>query len=765
MKFDTMRAIFMAALVAACFTLNAAEAQTECALDACADVDAAIEFWEGRTSQLAQEKLAYFTSIREALTSGDVPDALMERVTTSWEGANPGGRMYATWEAVFDALTALRAIAEVEEVLEEEPPTLAVEDEVEVVVINDPPPDLVPMQSDQNNVPVQPTWYSPPKSAGTPAPAWFNPGGGYTQGVDDDGHAGLWTHQFPPGNPIFKATRKRPSNVTADKYRPSGQIHGGDGIPDWSYESYEDAQINEAYPGRNFAKLGWGPWGDLPLATRQGIAGVALPTEGDIESALDICAGCEFKQGQHASSQTPSGTATYEGEAVGVFRPDLFGTVYGTRDDPGTAENEYDDGGPRVSLTADFDKGLIDGELTARETFPNDAKTKRISTPWKKLSPVQKAKVLGMSDAEIAHWQKSASLSDAIAHSDKSARGPLVEIEAITRDTDPTDMSPMQRVWRNFLRTHAQPDTNNLGKVLDLKLGFYEIADEMLRTPVVRWNGVRFETGTKRVPVGFEGYGLYGRFHGACSDGHNNATDGCTPGSITDLSAAITGYINHPRFVGSYGAAKCASDGTCPGFEMPDLVPGTVEDSMDSWGPWDDLPLATRQGIAGAATVTDMTGRKKHTGDNRTFWLPNGIGLTHGGPIRETWWVPTSLPSSGSATWRTHGDSFDAVINPAHSGLSDPILTLTADLTAGTIGAGITFMESGSRTGALESWFGLTVTDGGFSGDGLTGQVHNWRLKYLQGSTVIQSHNTGAAAIFGTVNADRVVGTYHAQRD
>ena len=699
-------------------------------------VEDAVEFWENRNA----DKFAFWQEVLEALNGAEISDELMEEVSQSWANANSGGRMYNTWKGVYEAFTALRAEPE------ESPKPVdqnevgdtdnVVDWEIPDVQPEDAPEDLVVLQSDENNNnPVQPAWFDPPEAEGTPPPAWFNPGGGYTKAKTKDGYLGWRESQW--GQTSFAT--ENPDHYTEDRCDQNGecialvpqdafpgvdcsiepnkcrQIANPDGILDWTYYSYEDAQVNEDYPGRNLAKLGWGPWDDLPMETRGAITGIALPSYTEMAAELGAVG---TSNGWAVSTLT--GTARYEGEAEGVFRPDLFGTVYGTKDDPSTPDkNEYDDGDPRISLTVNFDNLTIDGELTARMT------AQRLGFG----PPVRQS--LGLDEGYRWH----------------SAHSHFFECPDSTCAETYTAVRPSSKNDGDGTYVHGRIETT-----VDV--------DEMLRTPVVRWNGVRFVYSGGHAFSSFDGQGLWGEFIATCKSGSENTCFG-----HVDSTAAIRGYINHPRFVGSYGAAKCASDGTCPGFEMPELVPGTVVHAYDSWGPWDDLPLATRQDIAGTATVADMTARQKHTGDNRTFWLPDGTGLTHGGPIRETWWVPTSLPSSGTATWRTHGDSFNAVINPAYSDLSDPILTLTADLSAGTIGAGITFMQSGTRTEALESWSGLTVTDGGFSGDGLTGQVHNWRLKYLQGSTVIQSHNTGAAAIFGTVNTERVVGTYHADRD
>ena len=683
-------------------------------------VEDTVDFWENRNA----DRVAFWREVLEALNGAEISDELMEKVSLAWANANPGGRMYDTWKGVYEAFTALSAETE------ESPKPVAQDEvgdtdnvvdwEIPDVQPEDAPEDLVVLQSDENNNnPVQPAWFDPPEVEGTPPPAWFNPGGGYSSQWHEDGYAGWYTTQWGEEYSSGDTTEDRCDDSGVCKiYLPRPEYPGAncsteqqkcrpvtnpDGIPDYTYHSYEDAAFTHPRWG---AKMAWGEWGELSSDVRAAVAGIDLPSFGEIAAELGATA---TGYGYFPSA----GTATYEGEAVGVFRPDLFGTVYGTKDDPSTSDkNEYDDGGPRISLTVDFGKMLIDGELTARMT----AQRLGFGPPVRQSLGLEKG----------YRWH--------------SAHSHFFEC-------------PNSTCAESYTAVRADSRNDGDGTYVHGRIETTVDVDEMLRTPVVRWNGIRI-TGTDD----FEGQGLYGEVIATCSSGSGDA---CI---WSDATAAIRGYINHPRFVGSYGATKCASDGTCPGFEMPELVPGTVVSSYDSWGPWDDLPLATRQGIAGTATVADMTGRQKHTGDNRTFWLPDGTGLTHGGPIRETWWVPTSLPSSGSATWKTHGDSFNAVINPAYSGLSDPILTLTADLAAGTIGGGITFMESGSRTAALESWSGLSVTDGGFSGDGLTGQVHNWRLKYLQGSTVIQSHNTGAAAIFGTVNTERVVGTYHADR-
>ncbi|MDE0648210.1 MAG: hypothetical protein F4025_04560 [Synechococcus sp. SB0669_bin_7] len=49
------------------------------------DVAAVVAFWESRKpSAMRTQKLAYWTEIRDALTTGQVSDPLLARVTASW---------------------------------------------------------------------------------------------------------------------------------------------------------------------------------------------------------------------------------------------------------------------------------------------------------------------------------------------------------------------------------------------------------------------------------------------------------------------------------------------------------------------------------------------------------------------------------------------------------------------------------------------------------------------------------------------------------
>ncbi|MYG64694.1 MAG: hypothetical protein F4158_09130 [Synechococcus sp. SB0675_bin_7] len=72
----------MALLAAAC-VVGAGLA----AADVTDDVAAVVAFWESRKpSAMRTQKLAYWTEIRDALTTGQVSDPLLARVTASWEG-------------------------------------------------------------------------------------------------------------------------------------------------------------------------------------------------------------------------------------------------------------------------------------------------------------------------------------------------------------------------------------------------------------------------------------------------------------------------------------------------------------------------------------------------------------------------------------------------------------------------------------------------------------------------------------------------------
>ncbi|MYB35736.1 MAG: transferrin-binding protein-like solute binding protein [Gammaproteobacteria bacterium] len=492
-------------------------------------------------------------------------------------------------------------------------------------------------------------------------------------------------------------------NLAEDKNDRNGnrRYPSGDGIPDWTYFSYEDA----AAPG-GMATLGWGPWDGLPPGLRAAIAGIALPADSDVEAALEICAGCEFKKGVYSAVTTPSGKATYEGEAEGVFRPDWFGVIYGRHDNPATTTvNEYDDGGPRVAFSVDFGSGTLDGTLTARLTTP-------LPTGGCRAGSCGTFTWLG-SDAEIRN---------------------------------------MVTTNKAIVKAGGTPYAN-FGEYLDDTRGQLYDLDADLRSTVYYWRGIDFVTGSERVPFDFEGYGLYGRFHGKCGSGLNGSNDICGgTNEIRDLAAAISGYINHPRFVGSYGAARCASDGTCPGFVMPDLDP------VAYWGPWDDLPEGTRQAIAGLPAPESL-------GWPDSRLEPGGITVdgVHYAIVRAENVASTDAPHAHAGWTATWTGSVNGVVNPLLAAvLSSPQITFTADFSASTMDAGITYMRDGTRTAALDAWTGIDVSGPSFTKDGLSGTfqdvIHgfdpSWRnAKY-------PDHH----AVLGTVTSSRVAGVYRAER-
>ena len=674
-------------------------------------VEDAMEFWENRNA----DKFAFWREVLEALNGAEISDELMEKVSQSWANAKSGGRMYNTWKGVFEAFTGLRAEPE-------DPPKPVEQDgvgdtdnvvdwEIPDVQPEDAPEDLVVLQSDENNNnPVQPAWYSPPQVV-TPPPAWFNPGGGYSLRWYGDGYAGWyttqWGEEFQSGSTtedrcddsgVCRILVPRPEYPGVDcsieklKCEP---VTNPDGIPDYTYHSYEDAAFTHPRWG---AKMAWGEWGKLPSDVRAAVAGIDLPSLGEIAAELGATAtGYGFFPS--------SGTATYEGEAKGVFRPDLFGTVYGTRDDPSTADkNEYDDGGPRVSLTANFEKGLIDGELTARMT------AQRLGFG----PPVRQS--LGLEEGYRWH----------------SAHSHFFEC-------------PDSTCAETYTAVRASSKNDGDGTYVHGRIETTVDVDEMLRTPVVRWNGIRI-AGTDD----FEGQGLYGEVIATCSSGSGSAC------FWSDATAAIRGYINHSRFVGSYGAAKCASDGTCPGFEMPDLVPGTVG-SYDSWGPWDDLPLATRQTIAGLSVPDADTFARSFAPGDVYYGTTNTSFATYN--HRRVNVDASTL--SGTATFS--GDVIGA-INPRHSDLSSPMIELTADFDSATLNAGITYERNGVRTGALDSWTGIALTAESFAQDGLTGTFKEdslWSGSLKFDNTVFGRYDPRNFVV-GTVHTPHAAGVYRA---
>ncbi|MYG63970.1 MAG: hypothetical protein F4099_08295 [Synechococcus sp. SB0673_bin_10] len=251
-----------------------------------------------------------------------------------------------------------------------------------------------------------------------------------------------------------------------------------------------------------------------------------------METALGICDGCAYAGFLHTST----GTATYKGDAQGIFRLDLFGTIYGNKDDPTTLTiDEYGYGGPRISLTLNFDKNYLDEELTARRPAGD---------------------IRSVPSGNLTH-----------------APTFVMEYHATNQALEQTN----------------QPTNPTFGDYADDATSL----DAEMREVVVRWNGVPLSaTGNQS----FEGQGLSGIVYATCANG-NNAS--CASQNVVDPASPIAGYINHPRFFGTYGAARCSGN-TCPGFDLPAVPESAQNPSLRprSWGPWDDLPLATQQAIA-----------------------------------------------------------------------------------------------------------------------------------------------------------------------
>ena len=462
------------------------------------DVASAVSFWEQRTSQVAAKKLAYWVEIQTALDTEVVSDELMEKVTASWSGAKVGGRMYTTWQGVYNRFVELLSPKpvieeEVEQVEEPEFDFSALDIEIPDEQPDNAPPGLVTLASDQNT-----------ENNTVNRPDWFNPGGGYTSKTGMDGHYGYFEKQDGSISLNTQDTEEDYCDATSCTNRACNtcpNTRNPDGIPDWTYYSYEDAQVNADYPGRDFATLGWGPWDDLPQDVQTAVNGISLPTSTELAEAL----GTTHVQASYSYNRV--GTATYEGDVKGVIRPDLFGTIYGTKDKPGTLENEYDDGGPRIRLVADFDAGQLDGELTARMT----AQRLGFGPPVKQS--------LGIDEGHRWH----------------SAHSHFFEC-------------PNSICAASYTAVRADSRNDGDGTYVHGRIETTVSPDAMLRTPVVRWNGIDLENlGT------FEGQGLYGEFIATCTTSTH-----CTSfnNTLIDPAAAIAGYINHPRFVGSYLAPK-----------------------------------------------------------------------------------------------------------------------------------------------------------------------------------------------------------------
>ncbi len=738
-------------------------------------VEEAISFWEGRSGQMASEKVAYFQEILAVLNGGDIPEGLMEDVTNSWNKASPGGKFYTMWKGVYERLKALDEVASVEEVPAKNPPKQpAKQQDQQQDQQQDPPPDLVVLNSDQL-VLTAPAWYDPPiadveRPTGKITTYTFNPGGGYVANDIYDGYEGYYRRQ--DGITASGITNK---SLEEDLYDHQGNLVA-DGIPDWEYISYYDAASQHG-----LAKQSWGPWDSLDRTTQKAIAGIIKPTDEDIESVLGICAGCETEGFVFPPANNPNnfntGTATYKGNAEGVFRPDLFGVIYGTKDDPNTKNiYEQDDGGPRVELTVNFDTSSLDGNLSARRPFTDIRRTTDNLVPYE--APVLDANGQAIIKLDEHNQPMTYQITDANGN---TITLPVLETETKYRnqpisktylddyknaylrlysDAISAELSRLweaykannsPEVWAGQLTNFENMHRDQVRKELNLNYGdladHNEDLDKELRSAVVRWNGIKIGKSGE-----FEGQGLYGEISAQCSNNNYANSNACATADLVDPSKVITGYINHPRFVGSYGATKC-NGSNCPGFAMPDLEP--VVD-MNSWGPWDDLPQATRQSIVDLPTP-----------DSLVMYREPGWGWSLPGNPLTSHLASPPIPTTGTARWRgtVHG-----VRNPNSTPMTNPKIQLNADFSNATLSAGIYYhaQQHGHQwvdSEIGERWNNIPLTGTSFDHEGLTGQMYRLHIRYGQnGEQSVFPAGYRHHSIIGTINHPDIVGVYRADK-
>ena len=667
-------------------------------------------FWEARSNPA---KLGYWQSIRDALTSGDVPDALMAKVDTSWAGARPGGRMYETWKAVHAAFTALREATGVEDVPEDpEDPPLFDFSSLEIPPGED---QLVTLQSDDPPVVTAPDWFDPPSAPFIDRPVWFNPGGGYASNVSIDGYAGWRELTQEEVDELDDLTDgKNVDEHGQCQHVNCGKSAGEEVTSGGEYFSYTDGAMG---------RKRWGPWEGLSPEVQQAVTDIGLPPWG---SAIDPLASLVYRDSSSENWwKQGGGTATYTGDARGMIRPDLQGVYYGTRDDPNTLlDNEFDDGGARIRLILDLDRNLVDAELSLR---------------------------LSASGTDYAREQR-------YTRNGKTGAQVLTEYRASNHALRKFNQEPYA-TFGDFIDAATTPGQNGL------------TLDEEMRVVTDRWYGLGL-TGNGT----FEGDGLSGAVWATC--GQTSHLTGCSGlkkdgGGASDPRSHVTGHINRGMFVGHYVAARC-DGGACPGYELPvGPDPDKVEvDSYDSWGPWDDLPLATRQGIVGLPDLPSLTeintfDRAKSDKVKLAQFISwptpatvQGDAYAYARELTLTTDVPTA---GGSATYT--GD-VDGVINPAHSDLSSPQIELTADFDTASLDAGVSYMRSSDdQRVTLDTWAGLQIESGAFDRAGLAGALHDGWLSTINGQRVFGWNvHVPVAAIVGRVQSQHVVGVYAAGR-
>ena len=403
--------------------------------DASQEVAKAIEFWENKKpSAMRTEKMAYWNEIADAL-NGSVSDSLMDRVTKSWEGARVGGKFYNTWKSVYERFLAIKLQDALQDSQQQEPAKPIVVVVIPETTEGDVPPDAIPQNSEPTEI---------------ARPAWFNPGGGYGKNISNDG--------FYDTMPAIIVT----CTIDFTNAGSYGCSKEGEQITWTSARTYteQDDMKDNGY-------LGWGPWDDLPEDTKQAITAISVPSDESAKTKL----GYNTVSSAGNISAGHTGTATYRGNAEGVFRPDLFGVVYGNKDNPNTGLNEYDDGGPRIELTVNFDKNYLNGKLSARRPA-----------------------------------------------NDISGHPPSLRIQAPRYINEYNDASDKA----NF---------DNFGDYADA----HDDLDNKMRSVVVYWNGIKLDIIDRNGNRAnhFEGQGLYGEFVNTCKT--NCGTDHDAVGGVRGI--------------------------------------------------------------------------------------------------------------------------------------------------------------------------------------------------------------------------------------
>ncbi|MYH03142.1 MAG: hypothetical protein F4142_11395 [Nitrospira sp. SB0675_bin_23] len=174
----------------------------------------------------------------------------------------------------------------------------------------------------------------------------------------------------------------------------------------------------------------------------------------------------------------------------------------------------------------------------------------------------------------------------------------------------------------------------------------------------------------------------------------------------------------------------------------------------DPWGPWNDLPFEMRRSVHhGIPSLNDLVVTSHENSSSYMTASADGAGNVLDSESLRNW---AAGNPNASATWT---GKVRGIINPKHTGWSDPRISFRYTFSTEKAVAGISYaVDHGndvSKRYTLDTWSNLDFSESEFStwsGD-LTGKFYDKA-----------PGNVPNAYIIGTVSRPHIVGTYRAQR-